>query len=151
MTMNEFLLTMVEENARDFFKAARRVPADKQEWKPLDNGRSVLDLCQECAQSPLWGANFLTDAPHDANAEQDYEAALKALTTVDDCEKLCLENIAKFRAAVEAFPVERLHETRTLQWGTFTGYQLLWYPLWNFAYHEGQINYIQTLLGDKGM
>ena len=153
MTVYELPLAMAEGAARDVFKAARRVPADKLEWKPLENGRSVLDLCRECAYCPLWAIASVKDAigVPDPTEGQDYEAAVAAMTTVDACEEACKKHLEQYRAAVLAFPAERLHEQVTIPYGTFPYYQVLFYPLWNFQYHEGQINYIQTLYGDKEM
>ena len=153
MTQYELLMAMTEGAAHDAFKAARRVPADKLEWKPLDNGRSTLNLARECAYCPLWAISSIKDVigVPDPTEGEDYDAVSGEWTTIDACEEACNRNLKQLRAAVEAFPIERLQEPVTIHWGTFPYYRILSYPLWNFGYHEGQINYIQTLYGDQGM
>jgi hypothetical protein len=34
-----------------------------------------------------------------------------------------------------------------MPWGPMTVSQILGYPFWNMCYHEGQINYIASMLG----
>src|SRR5580658_2293180 len=85
-------------NTQSLFKAARKVPEDKVEWKPLDSGRSVLDVCQECALSPTWAISLLgSDKPFELTPEmmEQFQKNKQALKTIDDCEKAAEENIAK--------------------------------------------------------
>jgi len=98
-------------NTRSLFKAARKVPADKLEWKPLDQGRSVLDICQECALSATWPVTLLAcDKPFEMTPEimQQFKAAKAAMTTLDDCERVAEENLAKLNELVLGFPDDKM-------------------------------------------
>ena len=53
---------------------------------------------------------------------------------------------------IEAVPDQRLEETRAMPWGaTMTLADRLFICYWNLTYHNGQVNYLQLLLGDIEM
>ena len=47
MTIQEYMVDSTKRAAAEAFRYAKIVPADKVEWAPLDNGRTVLDICRE--------------------------------------------------------------------------------------------------------
>lgn len=142
--------------AKDVFKYAKAVPADKLDWKPLDAGRSVLDLCRELAMCPGWAVDIIEGKPQEWNEES--MAAMKAeqeqWKTAEDCEAECNRRLEKLFELFRGMPDSRLAETRWLPYDggrDFTMPEMMDYPRWNFTYHLGQIAYIQTLYGDKEM
>jgi hypothetical protein len=144
-------------NTQSLFRAARKVPADKVEWQPLDSGRSVLDVCQECALSPTWAISLLaSDKPFSITPEmmQEFENTKKSLTTLDECEKMAEANLAKLNELVLNFPDDKLGGTVAMpMWpgGQMPIIEALQIHNWNVSYHTGQVNYVQTLYGDKSM
>ena len=54
MTIKEFIIADTVQSFDNFMVTARKVPAEKLDWKPLDNGRSTLDQAQEVALCPNW-------------------------------------------------------------------------------------------------
>lgn len=48
----QVIISMIEVGARELDRTARAVPDDKLQWKPLDNGRTVIDLLGDAAQAP---------------------------------------------------------------------------------------------------
>lgn len=154
MSFNEMAIAMTQKMVDDFFVAARAVPQDKLEWKPLDMGRSVLSLAQECAFSPTWAPDLLINRSMPDMTDEDLEAMTQFTsqwTTLDECERVCRENCEKLYAVIREFPESDLQETVTIQWGTFSMAELILLQYWNMLYHYGQINYIQTLYGDFQM
>ena len=157
MTAQELIALNNISNTNSLFKAAHKVPGDKVDWKPLDSGRSVLDMCQECALSPNWVMALLaSDKPFEMTPEimQEYKLAKEALTTLEACEKLAHENVAKLNELVSNFPDSKLGDTLAVSmWpgGQMPVTEALQLHNWNVSYHTGQINYIQTLYGDTGM
>lgn len=160
MTVKDLIIKTTEESVDALFNNARAVPADKITWAP-EGARSVLSVCQECAQAPGWSTVMITErairfeAGKDMN-EDSWEDAVKersAWTTIDECERVCRERTAKLIEAIRAFPEEDLEKTLFLP---FTGkdhpyWDLMMYPQWNATWHVGQIAYIQTMLGDQEM
>lgn len=157
MTFQEGIIAGTRYAAQEAFKYAKAVPADKLEWKPMDEGRSVLDICKEMAMAPSWSTNILGGQPmpdFDEKAMEEYNNMSAGWTTAEACEEVCLKNLDAFFAAVSAFPDDKLNDKYTLPFDggqTITMMENMQYPAWNFTYHQGQIAYIQTLYGDKKM
>lgn len=157
MTAQELIATNNSANTKSLFRAARKVPAEKLEWRPLDNGRSVLDICQECALSATWPVTlFASDKPFQLTPEimEQFKTAKAALKTLDECEAAAEANVAKLNELVLSFPDEKMGESIPMP--MFPGGQMpvteaLQLYNWNVSYHTGQVNYIQTLYGDASM
>lgn len=157
MTYQDFLIDETKHAFREAFKDAGRVPADKLDWKPLDSGRSVLDQARELAKCPDWAIELCTNGPegdHSEEAMAASKAEMAAWATVAECEKVYEEKAVRLYEMIRSFPTDRLEETMMLPYDggrEFTYKEMLGYPMWNAMYHQGQINYIQTLYGDFGM
>ena len=143
--------------ARDAFKYAKAVPADKLEWQPEGQGRPVLDLCRELAMCPGWAYDII-EGKEQPDFSEETIAAIKQeqeqWKTAEDCEAECNRRLEKLFALFAALPDDRLSTTKWLPFDggrDFTVAEMMDYPRWNFAYHQGQIAYIQTLYGDKEM
>ena len=55
MTIKEYIIADAVQSFDNFMVTARKVPADKLDWKPLDNGRSTLDDIGAAALGDLDG------------------------------------------------------------------------------------------------
>ncbi len=73
----------------------------------------------------------------DATLAQNWESLRALLQT----------NTDRVIAAIRAVPGDALNDEVAMPWGTQTMAQIIAYPYWNMTYHEGQINYIASLLG----
>lgn len=124
MTTIDLIVSLTRQAHVGLFHQARKVPADKLEWRPLETGRSVLDIAAECALSPTWGSEVVEMGGFEMTEEvmAEFNAAKADLTALDACEKMAEENLAKFEAFARALPAERLDEImempfgRTKQW-----------------------------------
>ncbi len=150
MNVKDYIIAATFKIADDFMRDVRAVPEDKLLWKPLDNGRSVLDLAQECAHCPLWTVSTIADILGVKASVEEYEATA-TWTTVDACDQALRRHLVQYKECVLAFPEERIGESVTIQWGTFTMPEVFSFAHWNLTYHSGQVNYIQTLYGDREM
>src|SRR5712692_8093209 len=61
MTYQDRVIHLTKQAIEDLFRTSRAVPADKLEWSVLDQGRSVLDQLQECAQAAGWFTGILVN------------------------------------------------------------------------------------------
>lgn len=137
------------------FSTVKAMPADKLDWKPMGKGRSALDQVRECAQAPTWVSTLLEKRQFVVDQER-YQEMVEERSgwDLESCERLCRENTAALVKAIESFPEEDMMKTiavplgDNLEW-SFLDIMNLHY--WNTVYHIGQINYIQTLYGDKEM
>lgn len=157
MKFQDYISDAIQRATDEAFKNAKAVPADKLDWKPLDNGRSVLDQLQELAQAPDYVTGMLTQdkAPEpDPERWEKLLAERKAWTTIEDCEREAKLRVGKLVEAIRQVPDEKLTDTQWLPYDggrDFTIAEIMEYPRWNANYHLGQICYIQTLYGDKDM
>ncbi|AIE86254.1 DinB family protein [Fimbriimonas ginsengisoli] len=157
MRYQDYIIDVTRKAAEEAFRYAANVPADKLEWKPLDAGRSVLDMAREMAKTPVWAYDIISGAPApewDEESAAALKAEMEAWKTIDQCKEECLKQIDRLAGLYKDFPDERLSETKWLPYSggkDFTYYEMMDYPRWNFTYHLGQIGYIQTLYGDKEM
>lgn len=151
MTLKDYMILETEKSLQSLFAAARKVPSDKIDWKPLDNGRSTLDQLQECAYCPLWVPGLLEKRAFDPSEFAAYEETRKGWTTIDECEAAAQANMEQFKAAVHSLPEADYGVEVNLPWGNYTLAEVMGFPIWNLHYHTGQINYVQTLYGDFSM
>ena len=120
---------------------------EQASWSPMDKGRTALNQVAECALITGAGIGILqakavpefdwaafTKAQNELAADKD--ATLAALAT----------NTAGFVAALTGLSAEDAAIEVTMPWGaTYTLVGLADLVYWNNTYHEGQINYIQSL------
>lgn len=157
MRLQDHMIAVTREAAKDAFKYAKAVPADKLEWKPEGKGRSVLDQCRELAMCPGWAYDIIEGKEQPEWNEETIAAMQKEQEqwkTPEDCEAECNRRLEKLFTLFASLPDERLSTTKWLPYDggrDFTVAEMMDYPRWNFAYHQGQIAYIQTLYGDKEM
>ncbi len=136
-------------------KIARKTDPEKLTWKPLDEGRSILEIMQEIAQAPGYVIGMLKERKMGEFTEEAAEQMMKermALDSIDLCEQTARQTTEAYVAAVRDFPESDLQQTIWLPFDggrDFTYEEVIDYPIWNCTYHEGQINYIHTLYGDK--
>jgi len=157
MRYQDYAATSTKTAMEEAFKYAKKVPADKLEWKPLENGQSVIDMCRELAQCSDWAHMLVSGLPM-PEFTPEAAAAMKAetsqWTTVEQCEEIATEKMAKLFELFDTVSDERLKETRWLPFSggrDFTIMEIMEYPRWNATYHLGQVGYIQTLYGDREM
>lgn len=157
MRLQDFIIQENTSATEALFEAARKVPADKLDWTPLDNGRSVLDICQECAMSTRWATGLMVPgAKFEMTPEvmAQFESAKAALKTLDECEAAAKQGVDTLNATIDKIPDDHLTKTAHLPFGPSPDWpisQVAGIHAWNCRYHVGQINYIQTLYGDKAM
>lgn len=159
MRLQDYTIDTTREASEEVFRYAHAVPVDKVEWKPLDAGRTVIDIARELAKCPDWAREIVSGEEMDWSEEGQaaQKAEMESWKTVAECEAACKEKLGRYFELLKDLPDSRLSETKDLPFGpggsmkTFTMAELMDYPRWNFNYHLGQIAYVQTLYGDKEM
>ena len=149
ITLQNFLADAAQKAAANLESALLRIPEDKRCWSPAETSRSAMDQVAECAilngstvgiiTTRAWPKNDDMSGFVNAKAElaRDWNAA-KALLD---------ENTARVVATIRAVPDEDLGVVVQFPWGPSTLAEVIAYPYWNMSYHEGQINYIASILG----
>ncbi len=140
MDLREIEIKRIEKISELFLKAARAVPKDKQDWKPMPTGNSAQDIVTHLAMANHFFAGLLRgSAPKETKKANSYEEALK----------LFEDSKADLIGAIRSVDPAQFAEKRTMPWGEErTLKDLITSPMPHMAYHWGQIAYLQTLWGD---
>ena len=119
---------------------------ENREWKPLDKGRSAVSQLAECAVINETAARVVETGIWDVALPVMTGPQVAALDTFEKALSGLRDGTAALVCAVRAAPDADLGRVITLPWGTAKLADVFLMPLWNMSYHEGQINYIGTLL-----
>jgi hypothetical protein len=149
----QIIITMTESGRDSLMRTAQAVPDDKLNWKPLDNGRTVLDLLGDAAQTPTMLTRMLQSQGEFRPSREHFQqmAQERIAWSRDECVEKLRANTEAAIEAIRAVPDERLEEPLHLPMG---GGMTLPLGVWmlmiyrTFAARTAQINYIQTLYGD---
>ena len=145
MTVQEYVARVTEKKADDLLAAARAVAQDRRDWKPLGQGRTVIDMVAECAIVNELSVRLLHERVWDEAGRDERRLAHAALDTLDKAGASLRENTRALVEAIRAVPDADLALEVMLPGETSTVAEDMLHPYWNMAYHEGQVNYIQTL------
>lgn len=158
MRYQTMLINRTREAVETLFRNARAVPADKIDWVPMGDARTVLSMLQECAYAPNHFIPILETKQTPASMTPDsYKESFvirAQWTTIDECEKVCKENTERMLAIIDAMTDEDMEIIVPLPYGRGMNKSLADLAnmhLANLIYHNGQIAYIQTMLGDREM
>ncbi len=148
----EPLIQMIQNCAVALEKAATAL-GDNATWSPLGKGRTALNQIVECAGFMAIGAMTISQNAFPLATRDEMIAARdKALADNDTIEKAFATlraNATSLTAALADATDESLQTVVRLPFAggmdkTIAEFVTLIY--WNATYHEGQINYISTLL-----
>jgi hypothetical protein len=136
----------------DVLRAVEAIPVDKQGWKPAETARSSLELMEEMANFPVFllpivEKGFVPDFG-------DHGEFKKTFDSYEASRSAAVEGNTRLCNAISSFPDSRMEEEVTLPFVgglVMTMADVLGLQLWNLTYHHGQLNYIQTILGDLEM
>ncbi len=148
-TLQNYLVAAVPKAIDDLVTAIKRLPADKLTWSPSGTARTALDQLAEVALLTGATADMLTARAWTMGGDfSEYEKAKAALATdFDGCLALLETNKTKVVEVIGALPDDALELTIQMPWAPMTLAQTAMYAYWNPIYHEGQINYIASMLG----
>ncbi len=136
----------------DLVALLQATPDDKLAWTPENTGRSVLEQAKECAiVHYIWaviirerGLPIEMPPEFTAFAEQainSRESAIAALQTTTNALVAAIQSVAPEETGV-AVRVDMMSDRKVAL------AECCLYPYWHTVYHEGQVNYLQTLYGD---
>jgi len=149
ITVTQLAASRTREACADLIAAARSTDPEKLEWSPMANARPIMDQLRECIiANRKWTAILKTR--HYANLGpgiwEQIETECPTLDAV--CENL-KESGDALVLAIEAVSDNETADLIETEWGPYSLADCCLHACWNMAYHEGQINYIQTLYGDS--
>jgi uncharacterized damage-inducible protein DinB len=148
MTIPQIAASRSERAVRDLIAAARSTQPDKVEWVPLGEARPVLDQLTECVIANTKWRNILQTRQYGNVPRDVFEQTVAECATLEGTLARLEQSGAELAAAILAVPEEETGDAIETQWGPYTLADCCLHAYWNMVYHEGQINYVQTLYGD---
>ena len=149
----QIIITLLQTGSQDLAKTIRAVPEDKLQWKPLDNGRTILDLFGEAAQTAKFAAEFTSTRGETQMSADLFRSwiPLRADWTREYALEQLEANTRELIAVVEELSDEDLAQNLKM---TLHDAEPMPLAAWimmayrAFVSRYAQINYIQTLYGD---
>lgn len=148
-TLHDFLSAATQEAAQELVNAYQRIPEDKRRWSPEGKGRTALDQVIECALLNGYTADLIQNRQWAENAMETFHKEKSEVEgwDWDTLQGKLQEGTKRVIAALQAVPDSDLQDPIQSPWDTRPLAEYLAYPYWNMSYHQGQINYIASLLG----
>ena len=148
-SLQEFLATSTIKAAADLETAFLRLPEEKRNWKPAETSRTAINQVAECAIMNIGTIDIIQTKQFPANFNMEqYQQQIDSLTADwPTLQRMLHENAAKVVEVIRTVPDDDLGIQIDMPWGPMTLSQVVSYPYWNMTYHEGQINYLASMLG----
>jgi hypothetical protein len=145
-----FLADSIPVAAENLIAALLRLPEDKRLWTPSETARPALNLVAECALNNGYTVDLIETRQWTAGSMDEFFQKQTDLMNGDwsTLEALLRTSAERVAACVRGVPDDVLNDEIVIPFGKFTMTQTLAYPYWNMSYHEGQINYIASILGE---
>ena len=145
--LNDFLADATRKAMTSLEETYLKLPEDKRNWCPMGSARTAADMLAECAiMNDVSGLIQNRKMPDDFDyaAFQGRKAELGK--NWEEMKKLLHESTERGIASIHTVSADELQEVVPMPFGSFTIAQIISYPYWNMSYHEGQINYLLTML-----
>lgn len=149
MKSKELIISMAEQFTELFIKDLEAIPDGNESKSWGGTSRSAIQIAAECVEFINSSTNSLDKAQMELTQE-GFAASEERIKSKQQAIEELREANRKFVQKVESLSDEQLAETVTAPWGTplsRANYAAI-VPTHTF-YHDGQLNYIQTLYGDK--
>ncbi len=150
-TSQEYLVRVTLKAVKSLETALLSLPEDRRNWSPGGEARTALDMVAECT---LMNEATITLLKTKVFATS-FDFAEYDRKRTELCENWSIlqtrlhESTAHVTEAIRAVPDADLTIVVPMPWGENTIEDIAGYPYWNMSYHEGQINYIASLLSEK--
>ncbi|HRJ26303.1 MAG TPA: DinB family protein [Fimbriimonadaceae bacterium] len=149
--LKQHLRKRIEDWGQSFAKDLKAIPEEHLGASPSGIARAPIDFTYEVAvvnrrianrigggENPPWPFEGWVTAP------EEFRDRDKALAELD-------ESVQAVVAALDAFPAEKLSEEVETPNGPYTVAGLADMVGTHMAYHDGQLNYLQSLYGDNNI
>jgi hypothetical protein len=144
---NDEITGLVRKSAADLIEAARGL-GDKVSWSVLDKGRSAADQVAECALISGFAAQTLAEKACPPMEMEGYTKAKDGLAADPvQAMKALADNTETLSGVIAGLAPEDHEVTVTMPWGNqMTLAEVAMLVQWNNNYHQGQVNFISTLV-----
>ena len=128
----------------------RALPDEKVGVSPMGAGRTPMSIAVECISFNDWALRRM--AGEEVEMHADFEAFKLQYDTAEKAASGLEESTDNLIAALEALDDEGLGRKAPPPWDpNVTAYAMFHVAASHMTYHDGQLNYVQTLYGDESM
>ena len=136
-------------------KVYASTPDDKINWSPSATARTATEEVAHCGMSIAGMQGWLAGQPFPfesmAALDEFCRTEEKKFTTREQVNNLMAENAAKFQEFLDGLSQEQLGSMFDTQMGSFPMMAAITFPADHLRAHAAQIDYIQTIYGDREM
>jgi hypothetical protein len=126
----------------------KHIPEDKLGQVPMGAARTALEFTAEVAGFNALVAKMLRGEEASQTMEEHYTPSA-TVANYAECKEAIEKTTAELAAAIDALDEDGLLKPLTTPWGApTTAYGIAKMAASHMMYHDGQINYIQSLFGD---
>ena len=149
LDLKAYLISSLRMQYSRLLKDLQALPEETHSRSHAGCARTPLYMVAECAWVNNWIAGFLQTGNSDRLSQEEQDARFNSVDTTEKAISLLEESVATLTAAYEALDPDTLGDISDKPFGRpmpkFAPASL---PVNHLMYHDGQLNYIQTLLGD---
>ncbi|HZO90085.1 MAG TPA: DinB family protein [Chthonomonadaceae bacterium] len=145
----QHLREMIQSARHRLVNDLKAIPAEKQNERPGGCARSALHIVAECATLNGTIATFLRTGTMNRLSREEREAHLRSFDTEETALAYLEQETQRLLEAVDTLDENTLGDVSTEPLGRpMSRFALAGLPAGHMMYHDGQLNYIQTLHGD---
>jgi hypothetical protein len=148
MTLQQLAASRTKRAAQDLIAAAESTPAERLSWVPMGEARTILDQLTECVVANMKWTQILRTRRYANLGRVVWEAVESECDSLSKLTTRLQQSAADLCEAIGSIPDNETGDEIETEWGPYTLADCCLHAYWNMVYHEGQINYIQTLYGD---
>jgi hypothetical protein len=150
--VHQHLRAQTERAHRLLSNDIKAIAEDKNNVCPGGCARPALNIVAECAAINGMVAGFFRTGEFTRLTPEQREKHLSTFDTVEKALSYLDQETARLQEVLASLDVDTLGDTTEKFFGrTMTLFQIAELPSTHMMYHDGQLNYIQTLHGDSEM
>lgn len=128
-------------------------PDDKLNWSPATTARTPLQLAAHAASAVSGIVRMLNGEPFPYAGTGEFDASMRLAeqeyTTREQVLALMEQNSAQYLTWIDALSPEQVSSTVTIPFGPMPMAVGVTLPADHIRYHAAQLNYLQTICGDR--
>ena len=147
--IKDLTINRLNSNLEQYIKDMSFIPDDKLGVVPMGVARPVLEFTAEVIGFNMFVAKAMRGEPIPHMSDEDKAAFFASVDSREKAVKMLSDGVSEIITAFEKLTDAELMEEVTLYWGqTETRFIVANMAAAHMGYHDGQLNYIQSLFGD---
>lgn len=143
---------LIMDAARTYSSDLNWIQEDKFHTVPMGSGRTVADFTAECIGFNRMAARLIKDEKVHFPTDEEHEAFVRSFDSIEKAKQGIIESAQLVVDALREITLDELWSEVTPPWGQpVPAYKIAYHAASHLSYHDGQLNYIQTLYGDVRM